>query len=402
MPRLLNQDSNAAVEWLGRACGRFLQAREGAAPPLALDVGVDALQPLAPAHGLEPLLHGLVATGGIARETVPASLRERWLADYCRTTVANRRALSELERLLDSCRRQSVEILVFKGLAHVAGVYRDPGLRPMVDVDLLCRPAALAALERAFVEEGYEPVDWSIHHATFATKAGLLRFEVHQSLWDLIAEGGRFLDEVWRSQTVAEVDGFRFCVPSVEVSVVLDTAHALQHDLGQGLRQAVDLVGSLATPGLSVPRLDALLGETDLKPEFVRVAGLYRQFLGDGLFPEALAIPEPHLSDREFAQQRWSSLALDSGVRFLGELRARTGPAGKLRHLWRLLVRPTGLGGMGGMGGRKIRNLGRWRQHLANLAKRAWRKSLGRSRSRSALVGSWKAQVYRRRGHSGR
>ena len=62
---------------------------------------------------------------------------------YRRTWCANQLLLKELETVVGAFESAGIETLILKGAALLALHYRDPGARPMQDLDLLIRPADL-------------------------------------------------------------------------------------------------------------------------------------------------------------------------------------------------------------------------------------------------------------------
>jgi hypothetical protein len=75
---------------------------------------------------------------------------------YAQTRMRNRILFSDLEELLYSFDQAGIETLLLKGSALVPKYYRDPGLRPMVDLDVLV-PTAQALNAIHFLESlGYQ------------------------------------------------------------------------------------------------------------------------------------------------------------------------------------------------------------------------------------------------------
>ncbi|MSP93914.1 MAG: hypothetical protein EXR00_01485 [Alphaproteobacteria bacterium] len=80
---------------------------------------------------LMPLVYSNLARCGLGDSSM-AALKER----YIRTRYANRELLRHLARLLLLFESRTIPTLVLKGAALGALVYRDPGLRPMADLDV--------------------------------------------------------------------------------------------------------------------------------------------------------------------------------------------------------------------------------------------------------------------------
>jgi hypothetical protein len=133
---------------------------------------------------------------------------------YLKTWSQNRlrfRALADLIRRFES---QSIDIMVLKGGALIALAYRDFGVRPMADFDLLVRPeSAREAIER-LRQWGWKP---SLDHPELLTEirhgeefvgADGQSIDLH---WNLLQEccapGSN--EDFWNHAIPCEIDGIR-------------------------------------------------------------------------------------------------------------------------------------------------------------------------------------------------
>jgi hypothetical protein len=414
--------SPQAVRWLSRACRRFLLGGREHEAPLALDSDLanrsGAVERLAAAHGVEPLLHALVSTGGIDGSTVPEPVREGWLAAYCLTLLTNRRRLQTLGEAFALCRDRSLDLVALKGPVHIARVYGDAGLRPMVDLDLLCREEQLAAVVDVFHALGYSPsrVTSLFHLALHHREHGEM-IELHFDLYELLAERRDFLEGLFASAVDCEVAGTRLRAAAREPSIVVDLAHLVNHDLRIGLRHAVDFCGQLLDPperaahSASWGRLPdrellrQLLTQVDLVPEHEAVTALLAHLLELGpRFAEQRVGGAPPAGLVANTRELWERMDELGGPPLLSELSYRRGLGAKFAYLRRLLGR--GLAEHGANGGSAAG--APWARHVGTLLRKGWRKlrrgGIG-SRSRigsrgpssRAQPGSLKREVYRRR-----
>lgn len=98
--------------------------------------------------GIAPLVFAILRGQGARAGGVLAR-------EYARAWGSNERNTVRLAELLDRLGGAGVRVMLLKG-AHLAlFVYRDVGMRPMVDVDILVRPGDLPAAERVLAAEGY-------------------------------------------------------------------------------------------------------------------------------------------------------------------------------------------------------------------------------------------------------
>ena len=101
-------------------------------PPQIWDEVLDIALP----HGVAPLLHRALQLGN-ALDAVPEQSRVRLEEERRATAFANLRNLGEFRRVAQALREQDIPVIALKGLHLAELVYRDIGLRPMVDMDLL-------------------------------------------------------------------------------------------------------------------------------------------------------------------------------------------------------------------------------------------------------------------------
>jgi hypothetical protein len=143
---------------------------------------------LATWHGLAPrLARSLVVSG--ATQSVPRDVDERLQSAYLATMARNLFLRSELQRVVEELRRRDVEVLLLKGAALVPLVHRDPGVRPMEDLDLLVRREDVARADEVIRSLGYV-ASASPPVADTGHGSDRLRFEPHH-LPALVRPDGR-------------------------------------------------------------------------------------------------------------------------------------------------------------------------------------------------------------------
>ena len=113
----------------------------------------DRLLSLVEEHGLGPLLVAHLADAGV---DVPIDARRKLQAVYVRHQRSNEVLFSVLERLLTDFDRAGINVVVPKGPALVQLVYRDPGLRPIGDLDLLVAEGDAIRAQRLLGEAGFD------------------------------------------------------------------------------------------------------------------------------------------------------------------------------------------------------------------------------------------------------
>ena len=112
-------------------------------------------------HGLGPLLHAHVRAGVL--EPPEAARRQLW-ALYGRHRRENAIRLRALDEALAGFSDAGLRVVVLKGPVLADLVYRDPGLRPMSDLDLLVPAEDLVRAQRLLGAMGFRaPVPPSTH-----------------------------------------------------------------------------------------------------------------------------------------------------------------------------------------------------------------------------------------------
>jgi hypothetical protein len=123
---------------------------------------------------------------------VPAAARAR-LGTVYRRQAGDAVIIQEaLRELFVAFARREIPVIVLKGAAMAAAVYRNVAARPMRDIDVLVQPGDLAAAEEAVGALGYQPDYWyrprdwyvaNMHHlAPFARPRGPVPVEIHHGI----------------------------------------------------------------------------------------------------------------------------------------------------------------------------------------------------------------------------
>jgi hypothetical protein len=114
---------------------------------------------LARKHDLGPILYARLNERAMPPpRAIAAQLRDLYLASAARNT----RLFHALGLILSAARDAAIPVIPLKGACLAEGVYANVALRPMADIDLLVRPAALPAALRLLGTLGYacgQPVD---------------------------------------------------------------------------------------------------------------------------------------------------------------------------------------------------------------------------------------------------
>jgi hypothetical protein len=207
-----------------------------------------------------------VATEGIApllahtlrgAQWVPAELRSAWRTAYLRNGMRNALLFQNLATVLDGLARTRIPVIVLKGAALAETIYGNVALRPMVDLDLLVRPAQAQAALAVLQELGYATADieeragvtLNYENEVALVKPGVVpaAMELHWSLFDSPFYQQRLnLDWFWASARPATIAGRPAQVLGLEAQLLHLSAHVVLHHQGAGMLWLHDIAELLA------------------------------------------------------------------------------------------------------------------------------------------------------------
>jgi len=231
-------------------------ARARKLPPPAWDEIIE----LAQRHGVAPLLHRALQSGG-ALAQLPEHVRTRLEQERRATAMLNMRKYGEFRRIAQALRERNIPLIALKGLHLADRVYPDISLRPMSDLDILVPRSeverAIAAVQS--VEYGFEEDVSDSARGMLATKCNIglahrrlgLWLEIH---WTLAESGDCYappMEEIWRRATPGRIGDADVQVMSPEFVLLHVCAHlACNHVFGFDLRALCDIAAIVqAQPG---------------------------------------------------------------------------------------------------------------------------------------------------------
>jgi len=187
---------------------------------------------LALRHGIAPLLHRALQSGG-ALAALPDEVRARLEEARRATALDNLRNYGEFRRIARALREQGISVIALKGLHLADLVYRDISLRPMSDLDILVPRSqaehAIATLQRmefdlkGGIPSGYDTV--LIHR-----RLGIM-VEVHWSLAQPTEPYAPPIADIWRMAVPAKLGDADTQVMSLEFLLLYVCAHLAYHHL---------------------------------------------------------------------------------------------------------------------------------------------------------------------------
>ena len=97
---------------------------------------------------------------------VPPAIIELLKGDYKKTAMRNILIYGQLERLASIFQQQNIPIILLKGAYMAKNIYGDIGLRPMQDLDIMCRREDRTAAGKILSELGYRKLVFGFDAAT--------------------------------------------------------------------------------------------------------------------------------------------------------------------------------------------------------------------------------------------
>lgn len=171
-----------------------------------------------------------------------------WFRERCRRDLRENQGhhillYQQLSKIMDAFAAAEVPLIVLKGPAHADLVYPNPSWRPMVDIDLLVKPADWAASIEILEQLGFasEASDWSDLTEELTGQIALLKpmgpavtaVELHRDLRMLsermAVRGEVNLERAWAEARSYVVAGARALTLSPEDTVVYASTHWAQH-----------------------------------------------------------------------------------------------------------------------------------------------------------------------------
>lgn len=219
----------------------------------------DALIAEATSHGVVPLLRNV-----LGRAQVPSGpadrIRDIYLHSMLRAETIQQDAGSIVRALGDA----GIATIALKGLHLAFGVYEEPAVRPMVDIDLLVHETDVKAASELLGSLGYavsvllgEEMDYTDHHHLRPVlKRGAIQVELHRAFEPRSAPFRTDLDAVWQRSVTMNLYGVEVRVMALDDLLLHVCTHAAyNHRFEVRLLSLFDVVTLVGHPELDWDRL---------------------------------------------------------------------------------------------------------------------------------------------------
>ena len=163
-------------------------------------------------HGLKPLIYSKTKN----HIHLPTHFKEDLQHSYHKTLMKNIVFFNELRMLSSRFEKEKINFLVFKGLVLAEEFYKDIGLRPMADIDILVQRADVSRARKTLEVLGYSiptgfDTDFALkyrsHMPYLKESDRLVGFELHWSITQK-ARYGMAADSFFREAKTYTLDDF--------------------------------------------------------------------------------------------------------------------------------------------------------------------------------------------------
>jgi hypothetical protein len=314
-----------ALDWLFAATRPWLFQHQRAAQqfPHENDVDWKAVGDLAYFHNVEPLLYWMVCNNTLSIK-VPGWLKQKWEQAYFGNFLKNEEYFDILKTLLGRCEKEGISIIVLKGPALIGRIYKDPALRALSDLDILCSRVDLHRIVSIARQLGYTMMDdgddpAAAHHVAMVQAASGAILEFHFMPYEVIQNHARFMQLAWDSKEWIDVGDFHCPVLCLEMELLFNIAHLVQHQFDVSLKHYLDIAGLLVfyEGQLNRDRIGMLLRDFGLEQAFTLITGFLSTMMHLPQMSQAPRLNNENSAQQEFVASLRDLLALLDEERLL-------------------------------------------------------------------------------------
>ncbi|MFC2165489.1 nucleotidyltransferase family protein [Acidobacteriota bacterium] len=274
-----SSDRQQCLDFLTSVCHTWLLKTNPISTPPGLNLAI--LKKMAYYQGVETILHDLIRQDLLSKNNLPQNLIDHWEKAYFSTLIQNTRFTDLLTQILSKTEEENLPIIALKGMASTALLYKDLGLRPMADIDLLCHTKDLRKLSDILHSLGFQRKGiLQAHHIAFHhSNLGIL-IELHFALQYIVKDKKNLLARFWEHHHWAEIDDARLPILSTEDQLIFETAHILDHVYLVSLKHFLDFAGWLLNDKEEIDwdYLKSHLLQSGMQEDFVLISQVLSEF----------------------------------------------------------------------------------------------------------------------------
>ena len=325
MPSVALNIRRRALNWLLTAIRPWLFQGRNAAQQLPRDdVDWKAIGDLAYFHNVEPLLYWMESNNALSVK-IPRWLKQRWEQAYFGNFLRNENYLEILRILLGKCEKEGISIIVLKGPALIGRIYKDPALRTLSDLDILCSREDLQRIVKISQDIGYVMMldgngPRALHHLSMhqvSSEGPILEF--HFMPFEVIRNHGKFMRSAWDRKEWVDIGDLHCPVLCLEMEILFNTAHLVHHQFDASLKHYLDIAGLLLFYEDRLNRDDfrTLLRDFGLEQAFAHTAGFLSTAFRLPRIIQVYRLNSPNSAQQKFDDSLRDLLALLDEERIL-------------------------------------------------------------------------------------
>jgi hypothetical protein len=195
--------------------------------------------------GISPLLYRHLSRDKFSAQ-IPGDVHSFFKKRYLQESMKNLRIYGQLIQILKSMNEADIPAIPLKGTFLAKWIYEDIALRPMSDIDILCRKKDLPAVQEKLTDLGYnqKAIYRSKLHEKLAAKSmgschlpvfsrpDSFGVEIHFRLFSKTSENAEEISGVWEKSIPAKMDGNSIFILSPEDQLLYLAFHLFIHIKG--------------------------------------------------------------------------------------------------------------------------------------------------------------------------
>ncbi len=175
-----------------------------------------------------------------AGKLLPEEIFQKLGRSFRRHSFQNLKRFADLARILEKCNAANIPVIPLKGTYLASYIYEDIGLRPMGDIDILCRKQDCLRMVNILRESGYTTGNcrkqfpeasngFPIKHLPpfFDTDGNIV--ELHLHIFPDVSHAMEYMTDVWLSANRKTLDGNEIHVLCTEYQILYLCLHLYQH-----------------------------------------------------------------------------------------------------------------------------------------------------------------------------
>ncbi|MFC2119098.1 nucleotidyltransferase family protein [Bacteroidota bacterium] len=251
---------------------------------------------------------------------------------YCQTIAANSNKIFVCEKLVKFANTKNLPVIPLKGIFLAPHIYKDIGLRPMSDIDILVKKQHLEFFEKYLFNSGFEKTTHIkskyidefnfLHHLPAYVKKDII-IEIHYRLGSTPIDFNNSLNNIWDRSQLLRKDNLKFYSFTAEDLLIYQCYHTYKHFKSGKLRLChfcdIPKILNHYTNTINWSVLHHLSDSYNLLPALKNIFGICNTYFGTRLPDEYYYLFRPDLkknTERKFirfmAEKKISSQSIFS------------------------------------------------------------------------------------------